>query len=322
MSDNHLIPPAYRTLAHFWLEEVTAQEVSTLRALPELAQTLLALDEQHLTDLAVEYQRLFGFNLPPYESIFIDPSVMLMTPATERVAQLYRRGEWQPPAGIRTGAPDHIGLELLALADWLDRKQVGPAHQLHTRHLALWGVPFVLTLRRLKPHPFYASLGDFTLDLLLTTLPETPLPTPDDLFPELPPPPIYRGTDETMLADDAADGKTRDGGSPFRRLTKQLLRPRETGLYLTRTDLARLGQTLDLPATVGDRYAMLDTLFHQAMQYDLLPELLDHLGRLFAEVDLAYRQLAADYPGWQPYAQAWCSRLAAAQDELAREFVA
>jgi hypothetical protein len=41
---------------------------------------------------------------------------------------------------------------------------------------------------------------------------------------------------------------------------------------------------------------------------------------LLAEVDQAYRQLAADYPGWQPYAQAWRSRLAATQtaaEELA-----
>ncbi|MCB0212957.1 MAG: molecular chaperone TorD family protein [Anaerolineae bacterium] len=322
MLHNQLIAPAYRILGRFWLKEASAEDIELLHALPELAQTLPGLEKQHVTDLAVEYQRLFGFNLPPYESIFIDPSVMLMSPATDRVAQLYWQGGWHIPAGIRTGAPDHLGLELLALADWLDRGSMASAHQLHTRHLALWVAPFVLQLQRLKPHPFYAALADFTLDLLLTTLPETPLPNPDTLFPNLPPPPVYRGTDETMLVDDAADMKKRDGGSPFRHLIKQLLRPCEAGLFLTRTDLARIGRALELPATVGDRYSMLETLFRQAMQYELLPELLNHLGRQLTEADQAYHQLAVDYPGWQPYAHAWGNRLAATQNMLVQEFVA
>jgi len=281
--------------------------------LPELAQTLPSLDETHLTDLAVEYQRLFGFNLPPYESVFIDPSVMLMAPATERVQRLYQQAEWQPPASVRSGAPDHLGLELLALADWIESNRLDPAYRLHTRHLALWAPPFGLTLQRLKPHPFYATLAELTLDLLLTTLPGLSLAGSDDLFPALPPPPIYRGTDETVMAADEAGEKERAGASPFRGLAKRLLCPREAGLFLTRTDLARLGRGLDLPATVGERQHMVQTLFRQAMQYDLLPDLLDHLGRLLAEVDQAYRQLAADYPSWQPYAQAWRNRLAATQ---------
>ena len=326
MSYNDLIAPAYRTLGRFWLEETTAQDADMLSALPELGQTLPGLDEAHFTDLAVEYQRLFGFNLPPYESIFIDPSGMLMSPASERVVQLYQRGGWQAPPGVRTGASDHIGLELLALADWLDRKQTAPARQMHTRHLALWVAPFVLTLQRLKPHPFYAALADLTLDLLLSTLPESTLPHPDDLFPNLPPPPVYRGTDDTMMMsddnDDTSSPKKRDGGSPFRPLIKQLLNPREAGLFLTRTDLARLGRTLDLPASVGDRYAMLDSLFRQAMQYELVPQLLDQIGCLFSEVDRTYHQLAIDYPDWQPYAQAWRSRLAAVKNALVYEFVA
>jgi len=73
---------ALRLLGHFWLEEIKADDAETIAALPELAQTLPHIDSAALTDLAAEYQRLFGFNLPPYESVFIDPSVMLMAPAT------------------------------------------------------------------------------------------------------------------------------------------------------------------------------------------------------------------------------------------------
>ena len=74
------LAPALRILSHFWLEELRIDDLSLLQSLPELAETLPQTGTAELTDLSVEYQRLFGFNLPPYESVFIDPSAMLMAP--------------------------------------------------------------------------------------------------------------------------------------------------------------------------------------------------------------------------------------------------
>ena len=165
------ITTAYRILGHFWLEEIKADDADTIAALPELAQTVPNTAAGTLTGLAVEYHRLFGFNLPPYESVFIDPSSMLMSPATERVQALYRQGGWQLPPNVRAGAPDHVGAELLALAHWLDSSHLDLAHRLHTRHLALWAPVFTTTLWRLTPHPFYQTLGTLTVAMLLSTLP-------------------------------------------------------------------------------------------------------------------------------------------------------
>ena len=64
---------ALHILSQFWLEEIRSDDVEIIAALPELAQTLPNFDSATLTELAVEYQRLFGFNLSPYESVFIDP---------------------------------------------------------------------------------------------------------------------------------------------------------------------------------------------------------------------------------------------------------
>jgi TorA maturation chaperone TorD len=316
MDVNDAVPQALRLLGQFWLEEVKPEQVETIAALPELAGAGLGRAEAGLTDLAVEYQRLFSFNLPPYESVFIDPTAMLMAPAALRVQALYRQAGWQPPAGARVGGPDHLGLELLALADGL---QLKPAftRQLLSRHLALWGPPFVLTLRRLNPHPFYASLAELTLDLILTLLPA--LPQPDELFPALPPPPVYQGSEPLPAGfeEEAAPAEPDQGAGEaelsLRALVRRLLAPREVGVYFSREDLAGIGYTLALPGVMGERYRMLDHLFQLAGQYELLPALFEQLERRFEAAHRAYDDLADDYPQWRPYAQAWQTRAAAAQ---------
>ncbi|MBI1878182.1 MAG: molecular chaperone TorD family protein [Chloroflexi bacterium] len=325
------IGAALKLLAHFWLEEVRLPDLPTIAALPELDKTLPHPDEAALTKLAIEYQRLFGFNLPPYESVFVDPSAMLLAPATARTQALYRQTSWTPPVGVRVGAPDHLGLELLALAEiqaqaprlaqdeaeaetkeQLERL----AQQLQIQHLALWVPAFILTLRRLAPHPFYATLADLTLDLLLATLPpNSPFiihhsPFTIDPFPVLPPPPVYDPEGRLIPSEE----RTPEAG--LRAMVRRLLTPCKAGLFLTREDIARMGRALDLPGVTGDRAHMLETLFRLAGEYDLVPDLLDQLKQLFADVAIAYQGWVEEYPAWTPYAQAWLRRVTATQVTL------
>ena len=328
------VSAAYRILGHFWLEELTPADLDLLQTIPELADTLSSSKAADLDKLAVEYQRLFGFNLPPYESVFVDPSAMLMAPATMRVQTLYRDGHWQIPDGSRTGAPDHIGLELLALAAWLDRRLDWAVNRLYLEHLALWLPPFVLTLRRLSPYPFYAVLADLTLDLVLSSLPAATTTGGDDPFPALPPPPVYRGTGWDEFAPDSAGSDAPAGpgldaippgpgeetageqATRLRDVVKRLLPPRETGILLTREDIARVGQTLSLPASMGDRFKMLETLFRQAGEYGLVSDLLDRLGQLVDQAGTGYQTLALEYPAWSVYSRAWQRRLNATRATL------
>jgi TorA maturation chaperone TorD len=325
---------ALRLIGHFWLEEVQPDDTVTIAALPELAPTLPNMGASTLTNLAVEYQRLFGFNLPPYESVFIDPSTMLMAPSTQRVQTLYGQGQWHPPSGTRAGAPDHLGLELLALADGLEAGNRDLVCRLYTRHLALWVPPFVLSLRRLAPHPFYVALGDLTLDLILTTLPNDSHPASSDPFPTLPPPPIYKSSDQPLDFEPGSDAAgigveeqdknyylplSQNSSDTFslRDLVKRLLVPRQAGLFLAREDMARIGQTLNAPGVMGERQRMLASLFRFAGQYDLVSILFDHLIQVLVEANLAYRHLADEYPAWTRYAEAWCDRVANTQTVLA-----
>lgn len=330
----NLIIQALRLLAHFWLEELKPDALPTIAALPELAETLPNLNATGLADLAVEYQRLFGFNLPPYESLFVDPSAMLMAPATERLQQLYQEAGWQPPANVRAGAPDHLGLELLALAGWLETGQLDLAHRLQVRHLALWLPPFVLALRRLQPHPFYARLGELTLELILTTLPKTSLPLDDEPFSDLSSGFEQenkrvgeQGEEENLeelfpdlasLPGQAESALEEPDELSLRDVIKQLLPPCRLGLYLSREDIAWISRALGSPGVMGERARMLASLFRFAGQYDLLPTLFGQLDRILIETDRAYQALALEFPSWSPYAKAWRDRVAVARDELAK----
>jgi TorA maturation chaperone TorD len=328
---NDPIPEAFRLLSRFWLEEVRPDDLTLISALPELAQALPTPDSDTLTDLAVEYQRLFGFNLPPYESVFVDPSAMLMAPATSRVQTLYQQADWTPPTTARTGAPDHLGLELMALADWIENGWNQLARQVHTRHLALWVPAFTQALQRLAPHPFYATLGSLTLELLLVTLPPDPVPGDVDPFPDLPPPPTYHdhgmSSPPSSVQDMGSRPETGDADSPptdeaqetmigLRDIVRHLLTPRDAGLYLTRDDLVRISYALDLPGAMGDRSRMLETLFRLAGQYDLAPTLFDQLAGLLEEAQATYGTWADEHPVWAPYAQAWSSRVVSTQSTL------
>jgi TorA maturation chaperone TorD len=310
MSD--ALPEALRILSHFWLEEARSDDLALISALPELADALQGVDAARLVNLAVDYQRLFGLNLPPYESVFVDPSAMLMAPATGRVRTLYQRAKWTPPATARAGAADHLGLELLALADWLVEGQIDLAHQLHTEHLALWVPAFVLSLARLGPHPFYTTLSGLTLDLLLATLPPDPIPADVDPFPVLPPPPTYHA-DGMSPPPVEPDEETAAG---VRDVVRRLLTPRDAGVFITRQDILKISQTLELPEVIGGRFHMMENLFRLAGQYDLLPALFDQLIRFLDRATPVYAGWGKEYPAWTPYARAWGERVSTTRGAL------
>ncbi|MFQ5612445.1 MAG: molecular chaperone [Anaerolineae bacterium] len=268
------------------------QDAAEIARCPELAETLPEADAASLAALAGEHQRLFELNLPPYESVFVDPAAEVGAVATARVRALHRQAEWEPPAGLREVAPDHLGLELLALADWWDAGRSELARRLQVHHLALWVPAFILSLRRLKPAPFYFVLGELTLKQIITTLPVDPIPRDSDPFPPIPPPP--------------APAEMEDGlGVGLRDIVIRLLVPRQTGLFLMRADIARLNRALDLPETAGERDQMLGTLFRLANERKQMPVLLEQLHQLLMETEAGYRAWAEEYPNWARYARVW-----------------
>ena len=95
----------------------------------------------------------------------------------------------------------------------------------------------------------------------------------------------------------------------LRDLVKRLLPPCQVGLFLSREELARLGQRLKLPPVVGERARMLESLFKTAGQYELIPALFEGLQGVLGEAETVYQAWAVEFPAWTSYAQAWRQRL-------------
>lgn len=309
-------------LGRFWLQEIQPSDLPVLQALPDLGAHLPP-GGGGLLELAVEYQRLFGFNLPPYESVYVDPSALLGAPAAALVQELYTLALWQPPAGARAAAADHLGLQLTALGERAVSANPAAAQaagRLWREHSALWAPVFVLALRRLQPHPFYAALGEVTLEALLAPLP--PAAESFEPFPDLPPAPRYRANlpeaepGQPDLPDPAPEIHELEGPG-LNALVRGLLAPREAGLYLTRQDLVLIGKELQLPPGGGERFRMLRSLFELAGQYQQVEALLSALQERLVQAQAEYRLLVSRFPAWAPYALAWQKRLEATRRLLA-----
>lgn len=345
-----MIDPAHaralQLLGRLWVEELRLEDLPLLAALPELADSLDRAGSADLTELAAEHQRLFGFNLPPYESVFLDPSGMLDAPATARLRVLYRDAGWAPPAGLRAAADDHLGLQLLALADMATGGQEALAKRLLTEHLALWAPLCVAALRRLQPHPFYQTLGALSLGLLLNALPDTIV---DPQLPELPPPPRYTGssdgsgrsTDEVPAwavplasggnghrpgdrpdTGPASGPDNRSDNPDLAAVVDALLLPRSAGIYITRRDIAAIAHGLGLGAPAGERRRMLEGLMRGAGGLGLADPALRGLDALLADEADTLAAWSEAWPAWSAVGDLWCGCLTERRKVLAEGFAA
>jgi putative dimethyl sulfoxide reductase chaperone len=325
---------SYDLLARLYLDEPDAGLVAYLRGLPPFAEHLLsdAEAEAWLAEGAVEYQRLFGMNVYPYESIFIDRELMLNTAATDHIALLYRICGFDSP-GVRVGAPDHLGLELRLMRDliaaelhahgrgdadgmhWARTQQARCLHE----HLVRWAPICAQAVMRVATQPLYAILASLTTELVLSDLehvPSTGVPPPITLEPysthQEPPP----SSDDSDLDPESPaplrpySGSAYEDAHGINAIVRHLLTPAEVGVLLTRADISGLGRALQLPVAIGERFQMLRSLFDVAGQFEQLDTLLDVLDQLFAQADEHVAALIEEYPAWGEYGVSWWRRIA------------
>jgi putative dimethyl sulfoxide reductase chaperone len=169
---------------------VDARLLAALRETPQFNTALVGDDAALLAALRVEYTRLLLINVLPYESVFVDPSVMLNTDASAAVFEAYREVDYQPTGQV--GAPDHVGLELgflghlaaveaAALAAH-DAAAVGRSRARQrcflAAHLGRWAPVWATALERVARRPFYVALAAIVRDFVLAEL-EASVAAPD-----------------------------------------------------------------------------------------------------------------------------------------------
>jgi TorA maturation chaperone TorD len=230
-------------------------------------------------EAAADHHHLFGFNVHPYQSYFLDPAGLLGGLVTEGVAQTYSRLGFRP--GTTGESVDHIGYELAllsflcaaeaeALADGRSEfgRQMGD-YQLSfmAEHLLPWIGPLTLAVGQ-QGQGFYEVAARVTLDLASEHAAELAARRNQAL---------ENGGKMAPAPDILADE-----GTGLREIAEFLLTPAYSGIYLGRDDIGRLARRQSIPRGFGDRRQLLLNLFRSAANYDALG---DVIGGLQAVVD-------------------------------------
>ncbi|MCS6827333.1 MAG: molecular chaperone TorD family protein [Caldilinea sp.] len=335
MMTPHQTAPAYAQafdlFARLYRHGLTPALVMEAAQLPGLAA--VAPQPYDPDEEAAAFHTLFGMNVFPYQSVFLDPDGLLGGAETDRVRAGYRRmgfivDEANEPA-------DHLAHELDALAFLCqaeaeaqeDNRLDIAAHvqQLQANfldeHLLRWLPAFAAAVQR-QAAPFYAELVELTLalvverrrslepsgfvarpaldvkmTLMLRSHPNgvgnVLTPAPSDA------PPAQRV--ERLLADPQTD---------LDAIVAFLLTPAYSGLYLSRHDIGSLGRATETPHGFGGRRQMLRTFLRSAAEFDRFDAALAALHSLVDDTVQTLRR-CADETASLPIIQPWLERLSA-----------
>lgn len=137
-----------------------------LGQLSELEGLATAIEGLTPEAAALAYSQAVLQLVPPYASLFLDPDGMLNSTPTEAVQRWYMQVGFEVRPEWRAGAPDHLGVELHALASQMERDRVRAA-AFFEEYLMSWAPVCCLAIERLEGVPLYPALATVTLETLL-----------------------------------------------------------------------------------------------------------------------------------------------------------
>ncbi len=293
----------YDLLGRLLLTGMDGDLLAAVREIPRLAVHLPETVELDL--LAADHYHLFGLNLFPHASIFLDESGLLGGELAARAAGRLAAIGYQPDGA----AADHAGHALRGLAvlcaaeegAWRDGLAAAAGRQQTSQQglldeLAAWLWPLLAALQ-LQPDPFYAALADLTAELIIHH--HAPAASP----------PVLAAPTLAFL-DEPQTG--------IREIARFLLAPVRSGWFLSREDITGFARMLELPRGFGGREQTLTNLFRTAAHYERVPA----LARLLEGHEHRWR---ARYAAFQAQAapgrlgvENWITRLDATRALLAR----
>lgn len=213
-----------------------------------------------------EYTETFLFNLYPYASVYLGAEGMLGGEARDRIAGFWRALNLTPP-----NEPDHLST-LLGLYENLCEKADGARGRwsegekkhksqkskvkgqfhharkvLFWEHIASW-LPVYLYKMKSITSPFYLLWSELLEKVLIEEA--NKLGQPETIS-------------QHLIADFTLQNPNEHG---FEMFLSSLLSPASSGMILTKSDLGRAGQELNLSLRIAERKFVLQTLFSQDPQ--------------------------------------------------------
>ncbi len=282
---DHARRRAYGLFAALYRDGLTPENVEAVRGLPGLSAHVPDPFDPDLA--AAEHYDVFGLNVFPYASAFLDPEGRLGGETAEEASAWRMRFGRVPDAGSE--GPDHIAAELDLLAEYPPESGPGLCFAFLGEHVVVWLLPFASALQR-GPSPLYAALGRLTLDLVADQLASSGGTARSPSFP----------VEENLL------GRSETG---IRDIARFLATPVRSGLWLSREELRVLGRGRRLPAGFGGRVDLLTNLLRSSAEYDSQISLIEDLMALVAEHEAFYEEASRAYPVVSHAGAGWLERL-------------
>lgn len=305
---------AYLLLGRLFLWGVTEDVLEHVRAVEPLAERLDAFGDSEgdgvdLDEAAAAHQDVFGFNVFPFQSTFLDETARAGGRETQRVTDAYRRAGF--PIVETAESSDHVGVELnfLGFLSKMEAENDGPdaerAREMSRvfldEHLLRW-VPALAHAIEGHGAPFFAALAELSLETLLDHRrglgPETSLELEENV----------------AERDEEVDELLEDPKTGLRDIAGYLLVPDTVGIFLSRAAIRGLSRQGDLPAGFGARDDMMSNLLQSGAKYDGMEGLTERLIEYVARTRDAWRSYAHRFPPvTEPIAQRWVGRLDATE---------
>lgn len=300
----------YALAGRLFRSGLTADLLPALAALPGMAERLPARYERD--EAAAAHYRLFGMEIPPHESLFLDPSGLLGGPRAEAVAAFHARIGFQPAA--TAPGPDTLSEELGALAfltgaeadAWEDgqestaRRMAALQRELLTGHLLPWLFPLALAVEDEEP-AFFGPLAGMVVILSSEQMIDADGEAAGDRAFVLPEPPQLDADPAGGLAEIAA----------------YLTTPPLCGIFLSRAAIGRVARGLRLPRGFGSKAQTLETLLRSAAQYDQFLAATAALHALFDGWHRRYARAIETHPHLKPFIRPWQMQTGPARHLLA-----
>ncbi len=331
---------AYLLFSRFFREGMTEELAPYARALPGLE----AVKYPGPDEAAAGHYRLFGYNVFPYESAFLQPEFHLGGEVAGRVAVFYQEVGYVAPGWNEP--PDHVSRELGALAflsgaeadAWEDGlwAEAGRMTALACRfldgHVLHWLPGLELAIRQQDgalegEADFFSVLAGLAVELAFEhrrALGNGRGSDAEEEFPlawsgTLASPDLSRGQPGGLQETGALS--LDDPRTGLKEIAAYLLAPARSGLYLSRDDISRLARDRGLPRGFGGRRQMLVNLLRTAADYGELGAVvgaLSHLAGVWQAAYAARLEVTPGIPGLAPIAARWQVRLAETQALLDR----
>ena len=288
-----------------YIEEITELSLA-LTSQGDDTSSIQTVNQDHL---AADHFHIFGLNVLPYESSFLEPNFVFEGPVTERVLTDYWNSGFNPDT--KSESADHIGWELKFLGE-LCKKQAEAekerrrdiASQMLIEqlsflegHLLRWLPGFVQAVYQQKML-FYTSLVDITLDIIIDHYQELLGSQHRSIFQDfmLPDPPDILLEEKSGLRD----------------ISRFLLTPVFSGVYISREIIEGIAKSQKLPRGFGDRETMLTNLLRNAADYDQLTSVLDNITHMCNDWMSFYARLperCQDPNMLMPFTTPWQERI-------------